>query len=189
MGFEEILESIKKQKADRLNEISANSDGEVAKVLSRAEAEVNEYLKNLQVKAKFERDQIMGREMSKAAIKAKSAYNSEVNAAIESAISTITENYSKYMKTDQYKKLIAKLASVATKELGDDCTVIISKEDAKLISKGKQKFALVDASNEFVGGLKAISKDGKREVDYTLKSIIENSKDYIANKVLELIKE
>ncbi|MCL5093066.1 MAG: hypothetical protein M1128_01195 [Candidatus Marsarchaeota archaeon] len=189
MSFEEILESIKKQKADRLREISGNSDDEVAQLLSKTAAEVSEYSKNLQAKAKLEREQIMSREMSKAAIKAKSVYNGEVNAAIESTIDAIMENYMKYMKTSQYKKLIAKLASVALEELGDDCTIIISKEDAKLISKGKQKFVLADAGSEFVGGLKAISKDGKREVDYTLKSIIENSKNDIANKVLEFIKE
>ncbi len=189
MGFEEILESIKKQKADRLREISGNSDDEVAKILSKASAEVSEHSKNLKAKAKLEREQIMNREMSKAAIKAKSAYNGEVNAAIESALNVIMENYPKYMKTSQYEKLIAKLASVAMKELGSDCTVIIGKEDAKLISKGKQKFAIADAGSEFVGGLKAISKDGKREVDYTLKSIIENSKNDIANKVLGFIKE
>ena len=61
MGFEEILESIKKQKADRLREISGNSDDEVAKILSKASVEVSEHSKNLKAKAKLEREQIMNR--------------------------------------------------------------------------------------------------------------------------------
>ncbi len=189
MGFEDILESINKQKADKLKEISDNLNSVIAGILSGVEAEVDGYSKKLQEKAKFERVQIMNREMSKAAIRAKSAYNMEVNAAIESALGTIAENYQKYMKTDQYKKLIVKLVQVVSKELGDDCTITIGQEDAKLISRGKQKLNILDSGNEFIGGFKATSRDGKREVDYTLKSIIENSKDYIANKVLELIKE
>jgi len=165
MGFEEILKSINSHTEKELQAIAASTKEEVALIMKHASDESESYAKELKQKSDSESARIIASEISKANIEAKHIIDRAVEEKLEAAMQRINSYLKDYTASEAYAKLLQKMAQSAERELGQ-CTIFVRKQDMKLLPGAKL------SKDSFIGGLKAVSNDGAKEVDYTLESVL-----------------
>lgn len=187
MGLEEILKNIELDTKTKVKQIADEADAEVGKIDNQSRNEVEEYRKNAKIKAENDAKQLLTRELSRANTEAKGVYQGAVNNYIDDSISQLNENIGSYLNSADYQKLLNKLAGMATQELGPGCTLEVRKADAQKLKAPKDS-KVVASKDDFIGGVRATSEDGKRYVDYSMEKIIETLRDNMAVGLLEMIK-
>ncbi|MGC8478842.1 MAG: V-type ATP synthase subunit E [Candidatus Micrarchaeia archaeon] len=183
MGLEEVLESIKAHKEGSIAQIEREAAEQEEKILGEAKEAAKAIAKESKAKAKSDAEQLIARELSKARIEAKMIYNNAVSEKVEQGISEIKENFEEIAKSARYREILNKLANKAVKELGDDCIIVANKQDLTYLKKAAGKFSIGQPDESITAGLRAFSKDGRKEVDYTLESMIEEMHDRIASRL------
>lgn len=184
MGLNEILEKIGQDNETRVDRVIDDAHDRANKLLDEARAKASDKVSAAKRRAEQESEGYISREESRARIGAAQKYQEELNAHVASAMDSIRKRLPDYTKTDDYTKLLHSLAGRAVKELGDDCTIYARQADVTKI-KGKN---VLEATEHFSGGLKAVSSDGARSVDYTLEQVLNGISDSIAVEILKLIK-
>jgi vacuolar-type H+-ATPase subunit E/Vma4 len=89
-------------------------------------------------------------------------------------------------KKNEYSKILNKMVEIATKTLGQDCVISISKKDYALI-KNRTKLHFTHPKEDIGGGIIARSKDGSMELDLSFRSVFANIVDSISSRVSEHI--
>ena len=187
MGLEEIIDEIESETSKKISDMRQKSKAEESEIIGSAKAEAKRISDEARDKAADEVRSILSRELSKVEMEAKGIFNRSINESLEDAIEQIRESFADYRKGGEYALLMDKLVALAVKNLGSDCRIVVNKADQKLVSaKGKVKTETDDA--RVPDGIIAYSADGKRFVDYTLRSVLENSKDVIAAELLKRIR-
>ncbi|MCL4389441.1 hypothetical protein M1397_02420 [Candidatus Marsarchaeota archaeon] len=184
MGLEEIVDRINKDTEDKANRIIDKARGDASKTLNAAAAKASSIRKMKAAKAENDSGLIVSKAASKAEVDGAQLYQKKVNDSINSSIDALRKHLSKYTKTDEYARLLSKLCSLAEHELGDGCKIEMQKDDAVKIRPGG-KYTIVDAPAGFAGGIRAVSADGKRSVDYSLERLLESMNDRIAVELLK----
>lgn len=187
MGLEEIIGEIEAEASRKISEMRHKSKDEESRITAAAKSEADRILDEANGKAADEARSIISREISKAEMEAKGLYNKAVNDSLEDALEQIRESFGEYRNGREYQQLLEKLVQLAATGLGDDCRILVNSADKKLLpSKGKLKVETDDS--KVPNGIIAYSSDGRKFVDYTLRSILEDSKDAIAAELLKSIK-
>ncbi len=188
MGLDEILANIEKETDESVRRIMSDADGQAERIIGEADAVAKKHSQSMEAKARNDANQLVAREVSKASIASKMAYYEEVDRRVGAALDGIAEGLKDYVKSQEYKKLLASLAEKARLELGSDCTMLVQRSDAEALKHDKKDAAIGIAEERFSGGLKASSADGKREVDYTLETLLERLRDKVAIHLLGQIR-
>ncbi len=187
MGLEEIIGEIESETSKKLSEMRQKARAEESGIIGAAKAEVKRISDDAEDRAADSSRSILSREVSKAEMEAKGIYNKAVNDSLEDALEQIRASFSDYRKGKEYAQLMEKLVRLSARSLGEDCKVLVNGADRKLVpSKGKMKVEADDA--RVPDGLVAYSADGRRFVDYTLRNILEGSRDSVAAELLKQIK-
>ena len=185
MGLEEIIKDIDTDTKSRAKQVLDQAHAEAKMTLESSEAEEKAIHHAAESKAASDSRQELVREASRANVEAKGIYQQAVSEYINSATDTLAKSLQAYTKSAQYKKLMPKLAKSASNQLGSGCTITVQALDLKLLSGASVGDANIAKSKEqFAGGLKAVSQDGKRYIDYSLESIAESLSDSITVKLL-----
>jgi V/A-type H+-transporting ATPase subunit E len=187
MGLDEIIDKIENDAETRVRQIMDNAKAEADKIIKDAKAKADEKVAKAGAKAANESKMIIARESSKASVEASQMYQERLNDEVGKAMDSIRLDLPEYAKSEDYRKLLQKLALKASTELGDGCVVYVQKADAEKIKPG-QGFGVSESQKSFAGGLEAVSKDGDRYVDYTLEALLSGIKDRVAVEVLKLVK-
>lgn len=187
MGLEDILKNIESDTKAKVRQTVDQSISDAQVIADQAAAQADKIMKDSRAKAEMDAKQLQARELSRANIEAKNTYQNSVNKALGESFKAIQDGLWDYVNTDDYAKLLNKLAAMAISELGDGCTLVVQKKDIpKLKLRGNAK---VEASDkEFVGGVIGVSANGMMSVDYSLEKVLDGMKDGIAVKLLDLIK-
>lgn len=188
MGLEEIIKNIDLETKARAKQLNDESIVAARKIEDEAEDQASSYLDEQKAKADNDAKQLLMREMSRANIEAKGIYQKAVNDVINESFDALYGNLNEYTESTDYSKLLAKLAKTATDELGAGCRIILNKKDVQKMKGTAKDITIEESKEDFVGGLRATSKDGKMYVDYSLGKIIESLKEQMAVKLLDLIK-
>jgi vacuolar-type H+-ATPase subunit E/Vma4 len=188
MGLEEIIKNIELDTEAREKQINEQAIAESRKIKEDAEGRAEKFLAQAMAKADNEAKQMLMRELSRANIEAKGIYQKAVNDAINKSFQSLFDNLEDFMETSGYAELLRKLAKLAVEELGSDSTIFLQKADIQKLKTTQKEGSIQEAKEEFVGGLRALSKDGKRYVDYSLEKIIESLRERMAVKLLDLVK-
>jgi len=186
MGLKEIIDRIESDAEAKARKALDDAKEESEKITKDAESEASKRVAEAKARAESQSKMIIAREGSKANVEASQMYHERLNGEVNAAIGSIGDFLQEYAKGQEYGKLLQKLADRAAGELGEDCTVSVRPNDIKLIKPGR--YAVVASSEQFVGGLKASSKDGAMFVDYTLEKILSMVKDRVAVEILKLVK-
>ncbi len=188
MGLEEIISNIEGDTKAKVNKILDDAKAEAVKVRQNALKDAEEYTADMAARAQTEVNQLMAREQSRSDIEAKQIYNNTVNKTIDDALNVIKSNLASYAKSEQYQKLLSKLADRAVKQLGNDCIISATKADVAKLAKGKLKAKVVESDEDFSGGIKAVSEDGAMSVDYSLESLVNGMNNDLVTQLMKLIK-
>ncbi|MGC8687526.1 MAG: V-type ATP synthase subunit E [Candidatus Micrarchaeia archaeon] len=181
MGFEEVLRSIREKAESETNAIIEQAESESASILEDANAKASAYIALMDSRAKSDSARLIASTESRANIEAKHLIDKEVNQKLADAMAMLQAYLQEYSKSEEYAKLMGALSEKALKLLGE-CTIYVQKRDLKLLKGAK-------ASEEsFLGGLIAVSKDGTKQVDYTLEGILSRISDSVMSKLIKEIK-
>lgn len=87
-------------------------------------------------------------------------------------------------KRSEYRKIFERLASDAVKAAGKDCVLQANKDDAALA----RQFGKVDKKPlECIGGVVAVSADGRIKIDNTFEALLEERDEEIRQKAYEML--
>ncbi len=188
MGLEEIIKNIDIETKARAKQINDGAIIEARKTEDMAEEQAQAYLDEMKSKSDSDAKQLLTRELSRANIEAKGIYQKAVNDVINESFNALYDNLNEYTESADYSKLLAKLAKSAMEELGPGSRIILNKKDVQKVKAAVKEANIEESKEDFVGGLRATSKDGKMYVDYSLGKIIDSLKEQMAVKLLTLIK-
>ena len=186
MGLDEIIGKIETDAEGRAHKAIEDAKAEADRITNGAKAKAQEKLSQMSLKATNESKVIMTRESSRAATEASQMYQERLNEEVAKSMDSIKAAFPSYTKSEEYTKLLNKLAAKAAGELGEACTLYVRGEDVGKIKPGR--FTVLESQDNIPGGLNAVSKDGFRYVDYTLDTLLANISDGIAVEILKLIK-
>ncbi len=189
MGLEEIIKNIEADTKAKSKQIVDAANAEAKKIEENAAAEAAEQTKDSNSKADSDAKQLLTRELSRANIEGKGIYQEAVNGYINDAMQTLGDNLGDYTASAEYQKLLGVIAATAVKELGPGCTLMLQKRDLQKLRGAGKDAKITESREQFAGGLRGLSQDGKMYVDYSLEKIIESLKDGIAVKLLDQIRE
>ena len=148
-----------------------NAEGYEAKALAEMERSFGESV----AKAKSEAAQLLSSMKARSDMAARQLYNAELEARISDAFDWLRKSLPDYAKTKDYTALLKKLASMASEELGDGCRLLVRKEDLQKLKGVKGAEAGVDSKS--AGGLVGVSADGRRYIDFTLETLLNEIRD------------
>ena len=186
MGLDEIIGKIESDTEATVRRIMEQAKAQADGATNDAKAKAQARLSLAKSKAAADSKVIMTRESSRAATEASQMYQERLNDEVRKSIESIKASFQAYTKSDEYAKLLKKLASRAAGELGEDCTIYVKRDDdVKIKPAGFTISELPDGSS---GGLRAVSKDGLKYVDYTLDALLSSINDAIAVEIMKLIK-
>ena len=186
MGLDEIINKIESDAEARKRQIVEAAKAEADRILKDAKAKADEKLSQAKAKAASESKVIITRESSRAQTEASQMYQKRLNEEVNRSIESIRSGFQGYTRSDEYAKLLQKLAGKAAGELGEGCIVYARPEDAARIKP--EGFSVAVSQEAISGGIRAVSRDGFRYVDYTLDAILSGISDGIAVEILKIIK-
>ncbi len=186
MGLDEIIGKIESDSETKARQVVDKGKAEAERILAEARQNAKERIERSASKAANESKMILARETSKANVEASQMYQERLNDEVGRSIEGLRSSLGSYTSTDQYKKLLQKLAAKASDELGEGCEIYVQKVDVPKIKASG--FTVSEAREGFSGGLKATSKDGNKYIDYTLETLLSGLRDNIAVEVLKLVK-
>ena len=187
MGLEEIIANIESDTKAKVASVLDSAAKEGQRIKEDAQKKANEHIDMTKKKAQGDAARLVARELSRANIESRRIYQDALTQAVDSAWDMLGKSLSEYTKSTDYSALLNKLVSIAENDLGSDCTVWVQKADIPKIKKSRS--TVMEAKEEFSGGLRASTKDGKMSVDFTLENILQGIKEDIAVKVLDAVKK
>jgi vacuolar-type H+-ATPase subunit E/Vma4 len=188
MGLEEILANIERDTKAKVAQIAEEAEKAAEREKQEAEKRADTYNKHMQQKAQSDTSRLLSRELSRANIEARKIYSEALEGTINRTLDSVRESLEDYAESADYPVLLNKLAQSASKELGGDCIIYVQKRDMPKLKKGKGADPQ-EAKEEFIGGLKGVSKDGKLSTDYTLENIFSQIREDMAVQILGMIKK
>ncbi len=171
MALEDILDGIAKDTKEKVEKLYAKANGESKSIIKNAEDEATAKMAGMVQKASMEIKSVQTRELARKRMEIKKRYYEELNGNILQAKSIIMDNIPKFKNTETYKSLLNVLYGQITTSLGKGCEVLISNDDIPLINFDRS--TKVIKSDDITGGLLGRSKDGSKEIDYTIRSIMD----------------
>lgn len=183
MGLEEIIADIDANTKAKVASVLDGAGREAQKIREDAQKDANLHIENTKRKAQGDAARLIAREFSRANIESRKIYQDAVTATIDGALDSLSGSLQEYVKSTDYARFLNKSADLAAKELGEDCTIYAQKADLPKIKHG----GAAEAKDQFSGGIKAVSSDGKRSVDFTLESVFQNLKEDIAVQLLKTL--
>ena len=170
-----------------INQIKKDSEIEVKKILGEAEKQAQSILQSAKKEAEKEAEKILDNGINQSENLKKiliSKANQEVKRDIMNAREDVidecfTKAYHKLsiLKGDNYEKLVRKLIKDGYSKLGENYTVLVSRDIDKKIAQDLQ--INVTGSIESSGGVVLKSSDGKVTLDHTFDGILKREKNKI----------
>ncbi len=187
MSLEEIERHIKKEEKEKVHRILSEAKAKYYAILTSSSATIEKLRSDNSIRIKAEISRILDTEVNTAKAEAEKRYNTAFSDKIDEISQSIESALASFVATEPYDKLLFILVKRATKELGPGAKVYVNDRDLK---KTRDKFPDLDiksAKNEFVGGVKAVSKDGFKGVDLSLEDILRRKKDILVSKLSQRI--
>jgi len=169
------LAELQKQCESQLNDINATKEGKIKELQAEWEKKTSEDLKNLEKRGEDE-----------SLLEYRSIIMDRKSSLIREFMENIQSMGEKIRKLPEYESLIEKSVETCLKELGAKCTVRVCSKDKKIITKIDGDFKTEETKDEQIGII-ATSKDGKRTLDLTLNSVLNEKKEDLEEKLVSLM--
>jgi vacuolar-type H+-ATPase subunit E/Vma4 len=187
MGLEEIVARIEKDTELKVKKTLDDAGLKSQSIMDDAKKQAQDYLSGKLSAASEAAEMLVSKASSKADVEGAQIYQMALNNSIEKSIEDIRKQLAVYAKSEDYKRLLAKLSEAASKELGEGCIIMARKQDMVMI-KPMQGVSVEQAKEAFSGGIVAYSADRKRSIDYTLDKLLDSIKDRVAVEILKRVK-
>jgi vacuolar-type H+-ATPase subunit E/Vma4 len=187
MSLEEIERHIKREEKEQVNKILSEAKAKYYSILSSSSKTIEKIRTDNSTRMKAEISRILDTETNAAKADAEKQYNLAFSDKIEEISRNIKSTLEAFVVTEGYHKLLYSLVGRAVGELGQDSTVYVNERDLKEVQTKFTNLTVKSAKAEFIGGVKAVSKDGFRSVDLSLEDILRRKKGIFMSKLSQHI--
>jgi V/A-type H+-transporting ATPase subunit E len=180
MSAEKIIEQIKKDSENEINQIKKEAEKKAKEIISKTKMEAETEAEKIIENGKKNSENIKKILISKANQDSKKEIMNEREKIINECFTKAHHELS-ILKEPKYSKIVKKLIKNGCNKLGKDCSILISRySDGKIA----EEFGIsVSGKIESAGGIIIKSKDGKIILDHTFDGIFRREKDKIRIKV------
>jgi vacuolar-type H+-ATPase subunit E/Vma4 len=184
MSAEKIIEQIEKDSELKVKQILNEAKDQSTSILQSAKKEADIEAERILNNAKNQSENLKKINVSKANQAIKRNIMNAKEKVIDDCFTKAHHKLS-ILKGDRYEKLVTKLIKDGHKKLGDDYTVLTSRDLDKKIAQNLG--ITVSGSIESSGGVLLKSADGKITLDHTFDGILKREKHKIRIKVGKLL--
>lgn len=183
MSLEEIERRIKQEEKEKVHKLLSNAKKTYYTVMAASAKRVEKVRLEWTVRTKTEVNALLDTEINAAKAEAEKRYNAAFSTVMEDTLHMVPSALAAFVKTSAYKRLLSKLAKKASAELGEDAVFYVTKADLEWVKKEYPKLNILAAKDAFVGGVRAVSKDGFTGIDFSLEYIIRRNKDAFTSEL------
>jgi len=184
MSAERIIAQIKKDSEKQIKEILKDAESQAKDIIENAKKEAVSEVKRIEDESIVESDNNKKIMISKASQDAKRDIMNAREKIIEDCFTKAHSELSK-LKGNAYNNIVKKLVKDGCDKLGKNCSVMVSREEDKQITKDLG--LKVEGKVESSGGVLLISSDGKITLDHTFDGILKREKDKIRIEIGKLL--
>jgi vacuolar-type H+-ATPase subunit E/Vma4 len=189
MGFEEIVEHIKREENAKTNKILTEARITRDKIINEAKAEAVQIVNDGKKKVQQDREKFLEESSASINVEAERLYGGAVNMRVSNSMRLASGALVKYSATRSYDVLLRALIKRAVAEIGEDATVYARERDVKRLGPYPKTLKLARLPSKFSGGIKVVSADGFREIDFSLESLLNKVKDRVAEKLVSRMED
>lgn len=187
MSLEDILKDIELRGKQELQELTLYYENKIKELEQKQSHALKSQEARIKKASEEERRTAERTVVSSAEMEALNVLRSREGSLIEEATGK-AELYLKNIRDRKdYRDTLSRMVDIAHRVLGEDCTIIISKNDAGLVRPGRSK--VVDKEVDPYGGLKAESLDGTMELDLTISAILGEIHEKLVSSFYEYLGE
>lgn len=189
MSLEGIEKHIKQEEKERVRSILSAAKKKYYLILANSAKKVEKTMSDNSSKMKFDMNSLFDAEVNAAKAEAEKRYN----LAFSEKLNEISKNTEKvlgeFVETENYKELLKKLVNKAHTELGEETSIYVKDRDLELVKSAFPNLKVSSTNEKFIGGVKAMSKDGSMGVDLTLKELLRRNNDVLIANISKRIEE
>jgi V/A-type H+-transporting ATPase subunit E len=180
MTAEKIIQQIKKDSEKEINQILDEAKKEASSIVKDAKKQAEKESEKILSDGKKQSENIDKILVSKAGQDAKKEMMKAQEKIIEECFIKAHHSLSTLNK-EQYRTLVTKLIKNGVKKLGEQCTILVSRDIDKEIAENMG--LKISGNVETSGGVILKSADGKITLDHTFDGILRRKKNEIRIKV------
>jgi V/A-type H+-transporting ATPase subunit E len=180
MTAEKIIQQIKKDSEKEINQILNEAKSQASEIINESKKEAEQESKLILSEGKKQSENISkilvskaGQDAKKEMMKAREEIIKECFIKAHHSLSTLNK--------EQYRTIVTKLIKNGVKKLGEQCTILVSRDIDNEIAEGMG--LKISGTVETSGGVVLKSADGKITLDHTFDGILERKKNEIRIKV------
>ncbi len=186
MPLENILQSIEQRKATEMERITASFEVQMRDLEKITKKKIQEIVNDSARQSAEECRSLENKELSNAEIEARKLVWEKRAQLVEENLTKAFDFMKNVRSSKSYKKMITDMVDLARKKLGDGCTVTVNEADASLL-KGVKGITVRMQDIDPYGGLIAESRDGSREMDLTVTTMMKDLRDGLSLELYERI--
>ena len=184
MSAEKIIEQIKKDSEKEIKAILDEAKKQEKIIIDMSKKEAENQVEKILSKGKEESENLKKILISKAHQDTKREIMNAREKIIENCFTKAHSELSK-LKGKVYISMVKKLIQDGYNKLGENCSIMISRDEDKIIAK--ELGISVDGKVESSGGVILKSSDGKILLDHTFEGILKREKNKIRIKIGKLL--
>jgi len=184
MSAEKIIEQIKKDSEKEIKKILKDAENQAKIILDTSKKEAEIEVEKILIDGKIESEKLKKILISKASQDSKKEIMNAREKIIEDCFTKAHSELSK-LKDKKYISIVKKLIEDGVNKLGKRCTIMVSRDEDKLIAK--ELGVIVDGTVEASGGVVIKSPDGKIILDHTFDGILKREKNKIRIEIGKLL--
>jgi vacuolar-type H+-ATPase subunit E/Vma4 len=184
MSVEKIIEQIKKDSEKEIKAILDEAKKQEKIIIDMSKKEAENQVEKILIKGKEGSENLKKILISKAHQDTKREIMNAREKIIEDCFTKAHSELSK-LKGKEYISMVKKLIQDGYNKLGENCSIMISRDEDKIIAK--ELGILVDGKVESSGGVILKSSDGKILLNHTFEGILKREKNKIRIKIGKLL--
>ncbi|MCL4345280.1 MAG: hypothetical protein M1496_02820 [Candidatus Thermoplasmatota archaeon] len=186
MSSEDIIANIEKKGKEDLARMTAECESRITQIKSEKKAKLDEIEKRWEKKIHEDVKNLEKRGEDESLLEYRNIIMNKKSSEVSSFVENSENFYENIRELKGYETFIGESVTKALDELGKNCTIVVSQKDRKIISKIEGNFETKETKEPQIGIL-ALSKDGMKTLDMTLRSMLLENRQELEEMLVSLM--
>ena len=187
MSLENILNEIDRSREEQIKKINDYYDQKINEIKATCNTKIKHLEEDFAIKGKNDTRSIIGQYEDRIKIQTKQIIDSRKRDIIKNALEESRSHITSLNKSSKYRELLQNMIDTAITKFGNDLIIHCSENDEEKI-KSILTSANIIVDKNIKSGLIAVTKDGKKMIDFRLNSIFDSISDELSLYFYENIK-
>jgi V/A-type H+-transporting ATPase subunit E len=188
MGLEEMLTRIKAETEEQYSKIIADAKAEADRIIEVAQKRAEDIVVESKAQAQRQAQEDRLRALAAARLEAKRQMLKAREDVISNYEAEATKYIDEFVKSRDYRDFLVRMVKDGVDKVGEDSVVHVNQRDYKLLQDDHRfGYKLTKNTISSKGGAIIFSSDGKKRVDNTVESILNDRREILRLKLAEQI--